>query len=88
MGFAVGDEADVGAWQSGLAKVIDERADDAFAEATLLVLWVDGYVDDLVEEAAIADDAAHADGFAVFADDYGVDRVGQSGCCGFGGLGA
>jgi len=37
---------------------------------------VDGDVDDLEEEAAITDDAAHADRFAVFADDDGVDRVG------------
>jgi hypothetical protein len=66
MGFAVGDEADVGAGQGGLVEVIDEGGDDALAEAALLMLRVDGDVDDLEEEAAIADDAAHADGFAVF----------------------
>jgi len=82
MGFAVGDEADVGGWQSCLAEVIDERAYDTFAEAALLVLWIDSYIYELVEDAAIADDTAHAHGFAVFADDDRVDRIGQSGCCG------
>jgi hypothetical protein len=82
MGFTVGDEADVGGWQGRLAKMIDERAYDTFPEAALLMLWVNGYIYDLVEEAAIADDTAHAYGFAVFADDDGVDRVGQSGSCG------
>ena len=76
MGFAVGDEADVGAGEGGFAEVIDERGDNALAEAALLVSWVDGDVDDLEEEAAIADDATHADGFAVFADDDSEDRVG------------
>jgi hypothetical protein len=56
--------------------VIDEGRDDALAEATLLKLWIDSDVDDLEEEAAIADDAAHADGFAVFANDDGEDRIG------------
>ena len=56
--------------------MIDKRGYDALAEAALLMFRVDGDVDDLEEEAAIADDAAHTDDFAVFADDDGVDRVG------------
>jgi hypothetical protein len=37
---------------------------------------IGGDVDDLKAEAAIADDAAHTDDFAAFADNDGVDRVG------------
>jgi hypothetical protein len=76
MRFAVCDQTYVGSRERGFAEVIDESADDAFAEATFLVLWVDGDIYDLEEEAAVAYDAAHANGFAVFADDDGVEGVG------------
>ena len=76
MGFSVGDEAYVGAGERGLVEVIDESADDAFSEAAFLVCWLDGDVYDLEEEATIADDAAHANCFAAFADDDGVEGVG------------
>jgi len=46
------------------------------------VFRVDGDVDDLEEKAAITDNAAHADGFAVFADDDGINGVGESSGCG------
>ena len=50
MGFAVRDETYVGSGERGAAEVIDESGDDTFAEAALLVFWVDGDVYDLEEE--------------------------------------
>lgn len=62
----------------GNTEVLDEAADNGFAEPAALMVGVDGDVDDLEGEATIADDAAHADELATCANDYGEEGVGQT----------
>lgn len=84
----VGEEADVGTGGRGGVEVLDEAADDGFAEPAPLMLRVNGDVDDLEGQATVADDTAHADETAGYADGDGEEGVGKADGGAFGAFGA
>ena len=69
-------------------QVIDKSLDDRLAEATSLVARIDGDVDDLKEQTAVADHASHADDSVVMTDHDRMARVRKAQSGAFSGLGA
>src|SRR5688500_69786 len=78
MGLTVGDEAHVRAAGRRSLEVLNDLADDRFAEPAPLMLRFDSDIRYLEEQAAVADHPAHADDFAVLLNAHAEKRIGQS----------
>jgi len=67
-----------------LADMVDETTDNGFAQSAPLMLWIYSDIDYLKRQAAVTDNAAHADQPPIDSNGYSEERVRQAESSAFG----